>query len=89
MLAEILSLQNQKNTDFDIFITGHSLGGAAILYAAMLIDAGVLPSHINVIVFGTPPIAQSSFVSKYQKLIPRINRVETEGDLATGLFHSN
>ena len=81
LLAEILNLQNQENTDLEILITGHSLGGCAILYAAMLTDAGVLPSFMKVIVFGSSPVAQQSFAHEYRELITKITRVENEGDM--------
>ncbi|MGK7950881.1 MAG: lipase [Xenococcaceae cyanobacterium] len=81
LLSEILNLQNRENTDLEILITGHSLGGAAILYAAMLTDAGVLPSNIKVVVFGSSPVAQQSFAHRYRELITKITRVENEGDM--------
>jgi hypothetical protein len=81
MLGEILRLQTESSNEVEIVVTGHSLGGCAILYAAMLADAGVLPQHLNVIVFGSAPVAQRNFSNEYPELISKITRVETEGDL--------
>ena len=80
LVSEILHWQKQPNTDVEVLVTGHSLGGTAILYAAMLADAGVLPSNMRVIVFGAPAFTQQNFQQRYPKLVSRITRVETEGD---------
>lgn len=80
LISEILLRQKQPNTDVEVLITGHSLGGTAILYAAMLADAGVLPSNMRVIVFGAPAFTQQNFQQRYPTLVSRITRVETEGD---------
>lgn len=80
LVSEILRRQKQPNTDVEVLVTGHSLGGTAILYAAMLADAGVLPSNMRVIVFGAPAFTQQNFQQRYPKLVSRITRVETEGD---------
>jgi len=80
LVAEILRWQKQPNTDVEVLITGHSLGGTAILYAAMLADAGILPSKMKIIVFGAPAFTQQNFQQRYPKLVSKIIRVETEGD---------
>ncbi|MDV2994359.1 MAG: hypothetical protein N4J56_004013 [Chroococcidiopsis sp. SAG 2025] len=80
LVAEILRWQKQPNTDIEVLITGHSLGGTAILYAAMLADAGILPKNMRIIVFGTPAFTQQNFQQRYPTLVSRITRVETEGD---------
>lgn len=80
LLAEILSLQQQENTYVNVLVTGYSLGVSAVPYAAMLTDAGVMPSNLKVIVFGGSPMAQKSFISRYRALISRITRIETQGD---------
>jgi hypothetical protein len=80
LVFEILRWQKQPNTDVEVLITGHSLGGTAILYAAMLADAGILPSNMRIIVFGAPAFTQQNFQQRYPKLVSRITRVETEGD---------
>jgi Lipase (class 3) len=80
LVSEILRWQKQPNTDVEVLITGHSLGGTAILYAAMLADAGILPANMKIIVFGTPAFTQQNFQQRYPSLVSRIIRVETEGD---------
>jgi len=80
LVSEILRWQKQPNTDVEVLVTGHSLGGTAILYAAMLADAGILPSNMKIIVFGTPAFTQQNFQQRYPSLVSRIIRVETEGD---------
>lgn len=80
LVSEILRWQKQPNTDVEVLITGHSLGGTAILYAAMLADAGILPANMKIIVFGTPAFTQQNFQQRYPKLVSKIIRVETEGD---------
>jgi hypothetical protein len=79
-ISEILNWQKQPNTDVEVLITGHSLGGTAILYAAMLADAGILPSNMKIIVFGVPAFTQQNFQQRYPELVSKITRVETEGD---------
>lgn len=80
LLVEILSLQKQANTEVEILVTGHSLGAASILYTAMLVDAGVLPSNIRTIVFGAPAFTQPSFANRYRTALANTTRVETKGD---------
>lgn len=80
-IADILRLQADPQTDVEVLVTGHSLGGCAILYAALLADAGVSPQNIRAIVFGSSPVATSDFITQYPALIPNITRVETEGDM--------
>ncbi|MGL4622988.1 lipase family protein [Chroococcidiopsis sp.] len=80
LVSEILRRQKQPNTDIEVLITGHSLGGTAILYAAMLADAGVLPANMKIMVFGAPAFTQQNFQQRYPALVSRITRVETEGD---------
>ncbi|MEB3883190.1 lipase [Lyngbya sp. CCY1209] len=80
-IADILRLQADPQTDVEVLVTGHSLGGCAILYAALLVDAGVSPQNIQAIVFGSGPVATSDFITQYPDLIPNITRVETGGDM--------
>ncbi|MBS0015563.1 MAG: lipase [Arthrospira sp. SH-MAG29] len=81
MINYILQLQDNPKTHVEIVVTGHSLGGSAILYAGMLVDAGINPENLKVIVFGSGPVAQASFISQYPDLIPKIIRIETPGDM--------
>lgn len=80
-VAEILTAQNQPNTEVEVLVTGHSLGSASILYAALLEEAGVLPSNIRIITFGAPAFTQINFQQRYATLISNTIRVETEGDV--------
>ncbi|MDZ4870628.1 MAG: hypothetical protein CLLPBCKN_000016 [Chroococcidiopsis cubana SAG 39.79] len=80
-VAEILSAQDRPNTEVEVLITGHSLGSASILYAALLEEAGVLPDNMRVISFGAPAFTQRNFQQRYSRLIANTTRVETEGDV--------
>ena len=66
--------------DFKLYITGHSLGGAAaILYAERLAALGVNKDQIPVISFGAPAIGNEAFVKEYGDKI-NLLRVETTMD---------
>jgi hypothetical protein len=66
--------------DFKLYITGHSLGGAAaILYAERLVALGVNKDQIPVISFGAPAIGNEAFVKAYGDKI-NLLRVETTMD---------
>lgn len=63
LITELLA----NDTDSDILITGHSLGGAiATLYTARLIDLGINPNRISTITFGAPAVGNPAFAEKYK-----------------------
>ncbi|MBP2654058.1 MAG: lipase class 3 [Firmicutes bacterium] len=71
------------NRDCKLYITGHSLGGAAAtLVAARLISMGVNPGQIEVITFGAPAVGNAAFAAQFgQKL--HLTRVTISGDPVT------
>ncbi|WP_196604271.1 lipase family protein [Pectinatus haikarae] len=63
-----------------LYITGHSLGGAAaILTAAKLISMGLDPSRISVITFGAPAVGNEAFAKTYGENI-NLSRIVLSGD---------
>lgn len=63
-----------------VYLTGHSLGGAAaILAAARLSDLGVSPDQLIVTTFGAPAVGNEDFVRTYQDRFT-LRRVVMRGD---------
>ena len=70
----------QEKPNAKIYLTGHSLGGAAVtLFAARLIDMGVKPEQIEVITFGAPTAGNDAFVKKYTDKFA-LTPIVVEGD---------
>lgn len=74
----------------NIVVTGHSLGGASAVLASL--DVRSFLPDITCITFGTPPIADPSFVDVHTMLVPNSYRVINVEDWAPklpipGLFH--
>ena len=70
----------KANPNFKLYITGHSLGGAAaILYAERMVALGVNKEQVPVISFGAPAIGNEAFVKAYGDKIDLL-RVETTMD---------
>lgn len=60
--------------DYEVLVTGHSLGGAAaMVFSAMLQEENVPKERINNIVFGAPSPGDSSFASRYLDTTIRAN----------------
>jgi hypothetical protein len=79
-------LKRDKNSK--IFITGHSLGGAAATLAgAGLISVGVDPSQVEVITFGAPAVGNAAFAAKFEPLL-RLTRIVHSGDQVTGVLQT-
>lgn len=56
-------LQSEK----DVFIAGHSLGGAVgTLYGAMLREYGVPKNRLAVYTFGSPSVGDNAFTARYE-----------------------
>ncbi len=71
-------LRNEPGTE--LFLVGHSLGGAAAtLLAARLLDMGVLQGELKVITFGAPAVGNAAFAEKEKNAI-RLQRFINKGD---------
>ena len=69
-----------------LYLTGHSLGGAAATLAgARLLDHGVSPEQIEVVPFGAPAVGNAAFAAKYGATLP-LTRVVNSGDKVTGIL---
>lgn len=69
-----------ENPDAKVFLTGHSLGGAAVtLLAARMVEMGVRPEQIEVVTFGAPTAGNEAFVKKYTGKFA-LTPVVVEGD---------
>ena len=74
----------ENNEDFEILVTGHSLGGAAATILKARLDDR-FPNHkdrIKSITFGAPPSGNDKFNAQYGK---NITAVRTKGDLVPAL----
>lgn len=82
LLSELLL----ENKDRKVYLTGHSLGGAAATLAgARLLSLGVRPEQIEVITFGAPAVGNQAFVEQFAPVLP-ITRVVIQGDPVTGIL---
>ncbi|HWR30846.1 MAG TPA: lipase family protein [Negativicutes bacterium] len=76
LMSEVL--QNGKKGK--LYLTGHSLGGAAATLAgARLLDMGVAPEQIEVITFGAPAVGNAAFAEKFNNSL-KLTRVVVAGD---------
>lgn len=79
-LARIL----KEDSNRKIYLTGHSLGGAAAtLQAARLISMGVNPKQIEVVSFGAPAVGNKVFADSYGSRI-NLRRIVLSGDPVQG-----
>ncbi|MDF2501770.1 MAG: lipase class 3 [Anaerosporomusa subterranea] len=77
-----------NNKDYTLYLTGHSLGGAAATLAgAGLISMGVNPEQIEVITFGAPAVGNDAFSSQYEPVL-NLTRVVIDGDPVTGVLQT-
>ncbi len=77
-----------SDTKSKIYLTGHSLGGAAAtLIGARLISMGIRPEQIRVITFGAPAVGNAAFAAKFQPLLS-LTRVVNSGDPVTGILQT-
>ncbi|MBR1729079.1 MAG: lipase family protein [Selenomonadaceae bacterium] len=68
------------NRNENLYLTGHSLGGAvAIVTAANLIDQNIAADRLKVITFAAPAVGNKVFVDKYKDKI-NLTRVTVSGD---------
>jgi hypothetical protein len=84
LLIELI--KNNKNNK--LFLTGHSLGGAAATLAgARLLSSGINPDQIEVITFGAPAVGNAAFAAKFNDTL-HLTRVVNSGDVVTGLLQT-
>ena len=78
--GERLAADLRAHPSEKLYLTGHSLGGAAaILAAARLSDLGVSPDQLIVTTFGAPAVGNEDFVRSYQDRFT-LRRVVMRGD---------
>lgn len=78
--GERLAADLRAHPSEKLYLTGHSLGGAAaILAAARLSDLGVSPDQLIVTTFGAPAVGNEVFVRTYQDRFT-LRRVVMRGD---------
>ena len=78
--GERLAADLRTHPSEKLYLTGHSLGGAAaILAAARLSDLGVSPDQLIVTTFGAPAVGNEDFVRTYQDRFT-LRRVVMRGD---------
>lgn len=69
----------RENEDSTIYLTGHSLGGAAVtILGARLRDLGVQPEQIHIMTFGAPAVGNEPFARAYESL--PLERITMKGD---------
>ena len=78
--GEVLAAELRAHPSMRIYLTGHSLGGAAaVLTAARLSDLGVAPEQLVVTTFGAPAVGNAAFVRRYEGRFT-LHRVVMSGD---------
>ena len=79
-VGEVLAAELRAHPSMRIYLTGHSLGGAAaVLAAARLSDLGVAPEQLVVTTFGAPAVGNAAFVRRYEGRFT-LHRVVMSGD---------
>lgn len=68
-----------RHPDKDIYLTGHSLGGALAVLSSFDIAAHT-QRPVTVFTFGQPRVGGSKFREAYDKLVPNSYRVVVDGD---------
>lgn len=87
-----------SSDSLELYITGHSLGGALATLAAFDVAVNILPRvnrrrhhfqlppvSITMYNFGSPRVGSYAFSSVYQGLIPNTFRVVVDGDIVSGV----
>ncbi|XFO73456.1 hypothetical protein SPACI_035550 [Sporomusa acidovorans DSM 3132] len=71
-----------------LYVTGHSLGGAAATLAgARLLSAGISPEQLTIITFGAPAVGNDAFAAKFEPIL-NLTRVVNSGDKITGALQT-
>lgn len=79
-------LQEAKKTKYQrIIFTGHSLGAALAMLAALDVDYNVPGKEIVCYTFGAPKVGNAAFVKSYNKRVPGTFRVVNFGDYIADL----
>lgn len=79
-LGEAIARDLRRHPSYQLYLTGHSLGGAAAtLAAARFADMGVQPAQLQVITFGAPAVGNTAFARTYEKRM-QLTRVTIDGD---------
>lgn len=74
-LVDVLR-DNERST---VYLTGHSLGGAAVtILGARLEDLGIRPSQFRILTFGAPAVGNEPFAAAYESL--PLERITMKGD---------
>ncbi len=83
-LADLL----RENPQRKLYLTGHSLGGAAATMAgARLLSMGVNPDQLEVVSFGAPPIGNKAFTELFSEKLT-LERVVIGGDPVESMLQS-
>ena len=78
--GEVMADELRAHPAAQLFLTGHSLGGAAaVLAAARLSDMGVPAEQLVVTTFGAPAVGNAAFVRRYEGRFT-LHRVVMSGD---------
>ena len=84
--GEVLADDLRAHPSMRVYLTGHSLGGAAaVLAAARLSDLGVRPEQLIVTTFGAPAVGNAVFARRYEGRFT-LHRVVMSGDLMKDLL---
>lgn len=87
-MGEHLAQELRAHPTEVLYLTGHSLGGAAaILTAARLSDMGVRPEQLRVITFGSPAVGNVAFARYYEKRM-QLTRIVMDGDPVAAALQS-
>jgi len=71
-----------------LYLTGHSLGGAAATLAgARLLSVGVNPEQLKVITFGAPAVGNAAFAAKFSPNLHLV-RIVNSGDVVPGVLQT-
>ena len=78
--GEVMADELRAHPAAQVFLTGHSLGGAAaVLAAARLSDMGVPAEQLVVTTFGAPAVGNAAFARRYEGRFT-LHRVVMSGD---------
>lgn len=86
--GEFLAQELRENPDEKLYLTGHSLGGAAAtLAAARFADLGVRPEQLQVITFGAPAVGNATFARAYEHKM-NLTRITMAADPVKSVLQS-
>ena len=86
--GERIALELRQHPAEKLYLTGHSLGGAAAtLAAARFADMGVAPDQLQVVTFGAPAVGDKAFADRYRSKM-NLTRVVIDGDPVKSILQS-